>query len=244
MSTLTAGAPSHVLLNSLERAGWGNLAGPEFRGVRGVLAALTRHLDPRSAQGKATAWEIAERAGYTERWTRRCLAILEELELIEWDRGGIVDGKPVPSWFRVSKRALLILVSIARTVGNGRRTERDDATRKRITEYRLNRTKRRHKRRPVHAEVVTALLSIEEEPSDKESRSGAVPATKKSMTDAVAQIRAEIRRKRDLRSAQGRESKTATTRKSAKSLRDRLSEYAPDLETTNTYAGPIGGPTQ
>lgn len=244
MSTLTAGAPSHVLLDRLERAGWGNLAGPEFRGVRGVLAALTRHLDPRTAQGKATAWEIAERAGYTERWTRRCLAILEELDLIEWDRGGIVNGKPVPSWFRVSKRALLILVSIARTVGNGRRTERDDATRKRIVDYRLERTKRRHKRRPVHAEVVTALLSIEEVPKAEEPPSSAVPATKKSMTDAVALLRAELRRKRGLSHARGQGSKTATTRKSAKSLRDRLSEYAPDIETTNTYAEPIGGPTQ
>lgn len=100
--SLIAASPALVLLAALEDAGWGNLAGTEFRGVRGVLAALTRTLDPKTAQGKATAWQIAERAGYTERWTRRCLQVLEELGLIEWDRGGVVAGKPVPSRFKIS----------------------------------------------------------------------------------------------------------------------------------------------
>ena len=210
--SLTAGTSSHVLLGALERAGWGNLAGPEFRGVRGTLAALTRMLDGKSGQGKATAWQIAEQAGYTERWARRCLHILEELELIEWQRGGVVDGKPVPSWFRVSKRALLILVSIARTSAGERRTERQAETRDRIARYRLQRTKRRHhKRRSVHAEVVTAPLSIEEVPRGDGPPGPVVPATRETMMDAVATMRAQLKALRGSSRARGRDTSAATT---------------------------------
>lgn len=214
--SLTAGASGHVLINALERAGWGNLAGHDFRGVRTVLAALTRTLDARSGTGKATAWQIAERAGYTERWTRRCLQILEELELIEWDRGGIVDGKPVPSWFRVSKRALLILISIARKREDGRNGEQRAATRKRITDYRLDRIRSRRKRRSDHAEVLTALLSSEEVPRGEDLPRERPPATAEGISDAVARARAAIRAANALKRAQGQESKTATTTKSGR----------------------------
>lgn len=244
MSTLTAGAPSYVLLDRLEKAGWGNLAGPELRGVRGVLAALTRLLDPKSAQGKATAYEIAERAGYSDRWTRRCLQVLEELELIEWDRGGVVDGRPVPSWFRVSKRALLILVQIARTTAQDRRAAHQEKVRARIADHHLKRTIRGRNRRPAHAEVVTALLFKKEVPEAEEPSGNSLQGSPESKSDAVAQIRAAIAAQRGLRPAQGRESKTATTRRERRSLSERLAEYAPDLETVDTHAGPIGGSAQ
>lgn len=210
--SLTAGTSSHVLLDALERAGWGNLAGSDFRGITGVYAALIRMLDGKSGQGKATVWQIAERSRYGERWTRRCLHVLEELELIEWHRGGVVDGKPVPSWFRVSKRALLILVSIARTRDGERRTERQADTRARISHYRLRRTRRGHqKRRSVHAALQPDLLSIEEAPMEAGPPVGsAMPATRETIKDAVATMRAQLRALRGSRPARGRETSAAT----------------------------------
>lgn len=213
--SLTAGTSSHVLLKAVKRAGWGNLAGPDFRGVRGVYATLIEILDGRSGEGRATVWQIAEQAGYGERWTRRCLKVLEELELIEWDRGGVVDGKPVPSWFRVSKRALLILVSIARTVSGERHAARQVETRERIARYRLNRTKRRHKRRSRHAALVPALLSIEEVPREAGPPLEAPQVTPEAKSDALAQIRAALRAQRGLRTVTGSDSKSATTRRAA-----------------------------
>lgn len=208
---LTAGAPSHTLVRALERAGWGTLAGPEFRGVRGVLAALTRTLDPRSGQGHATAWQIAEQAGYTERWTRRCLVVLEELELIEWDRGGVIEGKPVPSWFRVSKRALLILVSIARQKAGERRAEHQAEVRERVQQYSLHRVRKQRKRRPVHAEVISALLSTEEVPDETRPPVERPEMTREAISDAVAKVRAQIQAGRRLKATAAQARKTATT---------------------------------
>ncbi len=210
---LTAGAPSHVLIERLERAGWGNLAGPEFKGVRFTLAALTRALDPRSGAGKATVWQIAERTGYTERWTRRCLQILEELELIEWHRGGISDGKPVPSWFRVSKTALLLLVSIARTKGAERRSEAQAATRDRIARYKLHRTKRHQQsRRSDHAELASRLLSIKEEPRARAPLESPQPAARATVSSTIAQIRADLLARRGAPTAPTHQTSAARTR--------------------------------
>lgn len=210
MSTLTAGAPANVLLEALERAGWGSLAGADLRGVRHVLAALTRCLEPRSGAGKATAEQIADRAGYTSRWTRRCLHILEELELIEWDRGGILDGKPVPSWFRVSKAGLLALVKIARRSATERLSERHRATRARIAAYSLVRTKSKRRpqtRRSNHAEVRTTLLSIEEVPTPAAKGR---PVDREGVSAHVAQIRAQLRAARGKPAAVGNLTSAAT----------------------------------
>jgi hypothetical protein len=238
---LTAGTSSHVLIAALRRAGWGNLAGPEFRGVTGVLETLTLMLDPKSGQGRATAPQIAEQSRYTERWVRRCLHVLEDLELIEWQRGGIADGKPVPSWFRISKRALLILVSIARTGEADRRAERDAATRERVAKYRLKRTGRGRKRRPDHAEVVTALLFNKEVPRAERAVGPApddLPSTREAMKDAVTRARAGIREAARLKALRGKESKTATTTGSA--ARDAL--HGPI--SAHNHAAPTGGSAQ
>lgn len=210
MSRLTAGASSHLLIDRLARAGWGNLAGPEFRGVRVALAELTRMLDPRSGEGKATVYQLAERTGYTSRWTGRCLGVLEELELIEWHRGGVVDGKPVPSWFRVSKRALLILISIARDVGADRLAEQKAQTRERIARYRLVRTSRGRKRRSSHVEVTTALLSIKEVPAPEEAREPMPEASRETVERRIAEARAAIRAARGARPSVAQANPAAT----------------------------------
>lgn len=224
-----------ALVTALDRAGWGDIAGHDFRGVRGTLFALCRVVENKSGQGKATAWQIAERAGYSERWTRRCLAVLEELQLIEWHRGGVVEGKPVPSWFRVSKRALLLLVAAARKVATERRSAQEQATRGRISKYRLTRTRGHQTRRSDHAELRTALLSIEEGPRPEEPPVERPLTDEQALSDAVARCRAGLRQKRADRPARAQVSKAATTMESARKVPARLAERL------HAYANPTVG---
>lgn len=115
MSKLSAGAPLPLLLLHLRRAGWGaELAGPDLRGVRAVLAALGEKVDRYSGTGELTVEQIAVHAGYGRRWTRSRLQLLEAAGLIEWHRGGILEGTARPSWFRVDKRAVFYLLRRAR----------------------------------------------------------------------------------------------------------------------------------
>lgn len=239
---LTAGASSHVLVDALKRAGWGPLGTNEFKGVVNVLQTLTKMLDPRSGQGKATAGQIAEQALLTDRWTRHCLGILEDLELIEWSRGGISEGKPVPSWFRVSKKALLTLVELARAMQGERRAERQTQLRERVTRYGLYRTKRGGQtRRSVHAEVNSALLFNKEVPRAERpigpTPSGP-PASREAMKDAVALARAGIQAAARRKAAQGRDSKTAPTTQGATQVR------VHDQIRAHNHARPIGGTDQ
>lgn len=112
--TPTASWPLPSLITSLKRAGWGTLHGRKYQGVRSTLLALEGLLPHRSGEGRVTAWQISEAAGLSERWTRRCLSVLEELGIIRWSRGTIIDGKPAPSFIRVHKRVLATLVRLAR----------------------------------------------------------------------------------------------------------------------------------
>lgn len=115
MSTLTAHRPLPSLLLSLERAGWGPLAGHDLQGVRSVLQGLVARLPHKAGQGTLTEAQVADAAGRSLRWTRRCLHVLEDLGVIEeWRRGGVVSGTPQPSWLRVSKRRLVELIESAR----------------------------------------------------------------------------------------------------------------------------------
>jgi hypothetical protein len=152
--TLQAGAPSTVLFRSLEDAGWGDLAGAELRGVRAVLGALVRALPPGSAAGVATAEQVASTAGYSEKWTRRCLHFLEDLELIDWRRGGVVDGRPQPSHFRIDKTLLLALVHTARRIRTEALAELRARTTARLNGLKMRyvKSKRWQTRRSVHAE--------------------------------------------------------------------------------------------
>jgi hypothetical protein len=147
--TPTAGQPLHVLIKNLERAGWGDLAGADLRGVRTVLGALCRML-PNGA-GTVTVEQIATTASYSTRWTRHCLTILEDLEIIEWKRGGIVEGNPSPSFMRIDKRAVAALVILARDLRDTALEQLRQLTRARIAGLRaLNIRTRHRKRRSLH----------------------------------------------------------------------------------------------
>ena len=132
-TAMTARAPVPSLMASLSRAGWGDLAGREFQGVRTTLQALVYSLPYASGQGEVTEAQVAQRAGLSLRWVRRCMHVLEDLGVIErWTRGGVVAGNPTPSYLRLSKRALVALIDAARPLKDAA-----DAARARITRARI-----------------------------------------------------------------------------------------------------------
>lgn len=151
------------LTNSLAKAGWGcDFAAPAFRASRLVLRELANAMYAarrgRAAAIDITAPQLADRTGYTERWTRDALATLEALGLIEWHRGGIVEGAPRPSLIRIVKAALADLVYTARVWHDDVIDARVIATKARIrATLRWRFCKGRKRRANPHAEVTSFL---------------------------------------------------------------------------------------
>jgi DNA-binding transcriptional regulator YhcF (GntR family) len=145
--------PLHELIPSLQRASWGDLDGREFQGLRTTLQALVASVNWRSAEGLATTNQIADRAGLTPRWTRRCLALLEDMGLITWRRGCVVEGKARPSWFRVNKKVLVALIDKARPLREAALRIRREITARRIAGIRFA----KRSRRSVHVELSADL---------------------------------------------------------------------------------------
>lgn len=113
------------LMTSLANSGWGELSGRAMQGVRSTLHALVATLPYGSGAGRATAYDVAMRAGLSLKWTARCLHLLEDLGLIEWTRGGITiesasrrQGRP--GWFRIVRTRLVELVLLARPINDER----------------------------------------------------------------------------------------------------------------------------
>jgi hypothetical protein len=164
VSTPTAHAPVPSLLTSLERAGWGDLTGREWQGVRTTLRGLTAQLPHGSGQGFTTAHQVATSAGLSERWTRRCLQFLEDLGVIVWHRGGIANGQPTPSFVRIIKTRLVDLIHAARPAREAKDAEHRASTLARIRELR---TLYVRSRRSAHAELSAGPLTL---------RGGAAPS--------------------------------------------------------------------
>lgn len=125
------------LMTSLANSGWGELSGRSMQGVRSTLHALVATLPYGSGAGRATAFEVAMRAGLSLKWTARCLHMLEDLGLIEWTRGGITiesasrrQGRP--GWFRIVRTRLVELVLLARPINDERTRDYRAATLERI----------------------------------------------------------------------------------------------------------------
>lgn len=152
--SLSPMAPVPSLMTSLAKAGWGDLAGRELQGIRTTLNALVAQLPHRSGEGITTAEQVAQAAGLSVRWVRRCLHYLEDLGLVIWRRGGVRSGEPAPSHFRIVKKVLVDLVRAARPV-----KEAADAARRAATKARLATLRRLYvgpqarKRRSAHAEL-------------------------------------------------------------------------------------------
>lgn len=148
---LTAHARTPSLLTSLSRAGWGVLAPREYQGVRATLRGLVDQLDHRSGQGWTTADQVSVSTGLSSRWTRHCMQVLEDLGVIVWHRGGVLNGAPTPSFVRIVKTVLLDLIRAARPVREEADREHRKATRDRLKGIRYIRSQR--PRRSDHAEL-------------------------------------------------------------------------------------------
>ena len=148
-TNLTASAPTRDLLGALARRGWGDLAGPQWRGLHNVLRALVDVLPYRSGVGQTTAGQLADVACLSERWTRYLLGELESLGLITWTRGGVIAGRPQPSLIRLDKRALLALIHGARARLDEIRAKRAARTTARLRGLRMV-TVRPRRRTPGH----------------------------------------------------------------------------------------------
>jgi len=163
----SAGADVLTLTSALARAGWGEgLAVPTFRGARVMLRELANAMfearQGRRASIDITGPQLADRTGYSDRWVRESLATLEGLGLIEWYRGGIVEGAPKPSLIRIVKSTLADFVLAARRWHDDVLDARIVAVKTRIkatTIWRLCRG--RKKRRDPHAEVASILPLFE-----------------------------------------------------------------------------------
>jgi len=146
MKRVTAQMETRALMVALASAGWGELAGSELKGVRAVLQGLVNCLPWKSGRGFSTIEEVRTKAGYSKKWTWDCLNFLEELDIVEWRRGGIShDGLPTKSWFEVNKTKLVEFIRAARDKHAPELKDHILQTRERITAYlekRLERSRR------------------------------------------------------------------------------------------------------
>ena len=152
---VTAGEPLPTLLRRWARAGWGDLRGREWQGVRSTLSALASRLPDKSAAGLITVWDLSQAAGLSERWTRRCLTLLEDIGIITWHRGGLIAGRPCPSYIRVIKKSIVALILEARGIHATREAQHNATTAERLRPWRGKTFKslRTSPRRSVHAEL-------------------------------------------------------------------------------------------
>lgn len=166
----TAAWPTDSLATSLSRAGWGDLSGRSMQGIRSTLRALIDLLPHRSGEGLATAPQVADAAGLSLRWTRRCLHMLEDAGIISWTRGGVVAGKPTPGVFRVRKRVLVALIGGARPMLAAVQRARAEQTALRLRGVRFLKARGRQTRRSDHV-----ALSADPHPLQGRSRASSTP---------------------------------------------------------------------
>lgn len=163
--TLTANASVFAILDALRRAGWGALRGPAFRCHRAILdslvAASRNQRSDYAGFFTITTNQLADRAGYTDRHIRACLPDLEDLGVITWHRGGVMNGRPRPGNMRINKKTLVDLVRAARPVYdrllNQRRRETADRLRKLNRAVLFPQKPHRVSVDSSHAEMVSAL---------------------------------------------------------------------------------------
>lgn len=194
--TVSPWMPLHSLVDSLARAEWGPLAGAEWRSSRVVLETLSRiaweQKTSRSAAVLTTAGQISQRAAYSERWTRVTLQVLEEIGVLEWHRGGIIEGTPRPSVFKVIKSKLVELILCARLSHDAADERRRLATRIRLAQLRKLRIPPQYPKRssPCGSECEPPPLTGEDgSPSDLPSTSTDAPRKETEMKTTPAYVK-------------------------------------------------------
>ena len=164
-----------VLVQRLANAGWGDLAGPSLRGVRGLLQALTYQVAWKSAHGFTTVPQLSDASGYTQVWVRECLTVLEDLGVIEWRRGGVIAGEPQPSFIRIVKTALTSLIHATEETYRDVVSERARVTRERISSVVRIMGARRHRRRSPHGNQVPTSPTLTGEASGPSPHAAGIP---------------------------------------------------------------------
>nr|DAM55037.1 MAG TPA: transcriptional regulator [Caudoviricetes sp.] len=131
MRRAAAGMKTSTLVGMLDRRGW---AGTGLRaGQRMALRALVELLPYGSGTGRATTAQVADAAGWAQaRTASRHLAALAEAGIIQWVRGYVDHGTPVPSWFRIDKDLLATLANAAVEPHRERLARRRTETRERL----------------------------------------------------------------------------------------------------------------
>lgn len=153
-STINSETPAMVLVQSMARAGWGELGGNEWQGVRSTLTAIVSRTRGRRGYMDATVWQVSQSAGLSTRWTARCLRILEGLGIITWNRGVLRDGTPTAGFIQVNKPILLRFVREAWAKGTAAWQARRAETRARLADLKR---REKHNRRSRRVELSTPL---------------------------------------------------------------------------------------
>lgn len=146
-STINSETPAMVLVQSMARAGWGELGGNEWQGVRSTLTAIVARTRGRRGYMDATVWQVSQSAGLSTRWTARCLRILEGLGIITWNRGALQDGTPMAGFIQVNKPILLRFVREAWAKGAAAWQARRAETRARLADLKKRESNNRRSRR-------------------------------------------------------------------------------------------------
>lgn len=158
---VSAAQPLPDLVSALRRAGWGPIAGPEYRPARAVLDALSSNARwagmDRAGTVAITASQLADAAGYSLRHLRRWMPILEDIGLIEWHRGGVVEGRPRPGLLKVVKRVICQWIKDARPANDARIERRRRETLARLKTLRMRRIPPFRRKAEVHADMASAL---------------------------------------------------------------------------------------
>lgn len=159
---INAGQSLQDILLALGRVNWGPLRGRAWAYRRMVLQTLALMMREQKADYMAclvtTAPQLADRIGSCEKTVRNCLQDLEDLQVIEWRRGGIWDGKPMPSVLRVNKWKLVDWVKAWRPRNDKRLAKRRAETLARLAQVHHKRM-RAPQRVGAHAEPNTSLSS-------------------------------------------------------------------------------------
>ncbi len=153
-STINSETPAAVMVQSMARAGWGELGGNEWQGVRSTLTAVVTRIKGKRGYMDATVWQVSRSAGLSTRWTARCLRILEGLGIITWNRGVLQDGTPMAGFIQVNKPVLLRFVREAWAKGAAAWQARRAETRARLADLKR---REQHNRRSHRVELSTPL---------------------------------------------------------------------------------------
>jgi hypothetical protein len=151
-----AGWKTNQLILALSRAGWGELAGHDARGLRAVLDAVAAKIvDHRMGRAFSTIPEIAAAAGYGHTWTQIKLTELDEIGFIDWRRGGLKPGRGhgrERSFFIVNRHALVEAIAAAKALRGPVITEHVAECIRRLREQRLKWLRARYAKRKPRSE--------------------------------------------------------------------------------------------